>query len=74
MNCEMKVKTRSKIESGGETKYKVLLVSEDGKVRVTVTGVDVSLFQVFKKDDWVPMSIGPAVQKPLGDFEESGAS
>ncbi len=70
MNFEMKVKTRSKTESGGDTKYKVLLVSEDGKARVTVTGVDVSLFQVFKKDDWVPMSIGPGPQKTLDEQKE----
>jgi hypothetical protein len=66
MEFEMKVKTRSKTESGGDTKYKVLLVSEDGKARVSVTGVDVTLFQIFKKDDRVPMTIGKSQQKTLG--------
>jgi len=74
MDFEMKVKKRSKVETSGEIKYQVVLLSEDGKVRVSITGVDVSLFQIFKKDDWVPMSIGPAVQKALLEFDEPGAS
>lgn len=65
MKFEMTVKKRQKTEASGDTFYQVWLVSEDKKARISIKHVDVTLFDLFKKGDTVPLEIGTSNQKTL---------
>lgn len=61
----MMVKKRQKTEAFGDVTYQVSLVSEDGKARLSIKGIDFSLFEIFKKGESYPMKIGISAQKTL---------
>lgn len=63
----MQVRRRQKTEAGGSVSYTAALASEDGLIRLTVKSKDVDLFQIFKKDAWVPVTIGTDTQKTLDE-------
>jgi hypothetical protein len=67
MDKELQVKRRQKVETGGTETYTVSLVSEDSLVRLTVRSKDADLFQVFKKDAWIPIRIGTDPQTTLDE-------
>jgi hypothetical protein len=67
MDKNLQVKRRQKVEVGGTVTYSAALTSEDGLVRLTVRSKDPGLFQIFKKEAWVPVRIGPDPQTTLDE-------
>lgn len=61
----MTVKKRQKTEASGDVVFQVWLISEDKKARLSVKGPDISLFDLFKKGETVPLEIGTSQQKTL---------
>jgi hypothetical protein len=72
MDKELQVKRRQKVETGGTETYTVSLVSEDSLVRLTVRSKDADLFQIFKKDAWIPITIGADPQTTLDETPGAG--
>jgi hypothetical protein len=67
VDIELLVNRRQKVETGGTESYTVSLVSEDRLVRLTVRSKNADLFQIFKKDAWIPITIGPDPQTTLDE-------